>query len=138
LDGENIYSVKTLIDIYKDELHVKKMGLLKDLIKGVSEDKKELKVKFKEAQQNQKVQRMLEEREKSSNERELERYFKEKREQDIKEKLDKIHAKQSQDNWKGKMIFKGHKSILTEDKKILASDSPILQKSMFFGRGNFI
>jgi len=108
------------------------MGLIKNLIKGMGENKKEIKEKFKEAQQNQKVIRMLEEREKSANQRELERYMEEQRESKIKQALDKIHKKQNADNWKGDLIFKGHKSILHEDTKVLSNDRPILgQKNIF-------
>lgn len=108
------------------------MGLLQKLFKGMSEDKKELKAKFKEAEQNEKIQHMLEERKKSSNQRELERYIKEKEESQIKETLDKIHDKQNKENWKGKMIFKGHKSILKDDMSILKNDRPILHKKNIF------
>ena len=108
------------------------MGLLRDLIKGMGEDKKEIKSKFKEAQQNQKVQRMLEEREKSSNQRFLERHIKEQREVKIKEAVDKINMQHTKDSWKSKNIFKGHKSILHEDTKVLENDRPILgQKNIF-------
>lgn len=108
------------------------MGLLQKLIKGMGEDKKEIKLKLKEAQQNKKIEELLEERSKSANQRELERYMKEKRENQIKKVLDEIHKKQNKDNWKGKMIFKGHKNILKEDMKILKNDKPILhQKNIF-------
>ena len=108
------------------------MGILTNLIKGMGENKKEIKQKFKEAQQELKVQTMIEERSKSANQRELERYVKEENEKSIKETLDKIHKKQNADNWKGQSILKSQKSILHEDTKILENDRPILgQKNIF-------
>jgi len=108
------------------------MGLIQNLIKGMGENKKELKAKFKDAQENQKIQKMLDERDKSSNQRELESYFKKQREAQIKEQLDKIHKKQSQDNWKGQSILKSQKSILHEDKKALSTDKSILKQKNIF------
>jgi len=108
------------------------MGLIQNLLKGISENKKELKLKFKEAQQEQKVQHMLEEREKSANQRELERYLKDQKEKIIKEELDKIHKKQNADNWKGKSILKSQTNILKGDKKALANDKSILFSKNIF------
>lgn len=108
------------------------MGFIKNLLKGMSEDKKEIKLKFKEAQQNQKVQHMLEEREKSANQRELEKHYEEQKEKLITEQLEVVRKKQREDTWKGKSILKGHKSILHEDKKAFANDKSIMfQKNIF-------
>ncbi len=108
------------------------MGLIKNLVKGMGENKKEIKLKFKEAQQNLKVQRMIEEREKSSNQRFLERHMREKREEQFKRQVEKINKQQSKDSWKGESILKGHKSILHEDTKILENDKPILGNENIF------
>ena len=108
------------------------MSLIKDVLKGMSEDKKKIKLKFKEAQQNQKVEHMLDERKKSANQRELERYLKEQAEKEITNQLEKIRKRQRQDAWKGESILKGHKNILHEDTKVLSNDKPILgQKNIF-------
>ena len=107
-------------------------GLIQNLIKGMGENKKELKQKFKDAQQDLKIQTMLEERQKSANQRELERYVKEQDEKEITMHLEKIRKKQRADTWKGKSILKSQKSILHEDTKILENDRPILgQKNIF-------
>jgi len=75
---------------------------------------------------------MLEERQKSANQRELERYVKEQDEKEITMHLEKIRKKQRADTWKGKSILKSQKSILHEDTKILENDRPILgQKNIF-------
>ena len=78
------------------------MGLIQNLIKGMGENKKELKQKFKDAQQDLKIQTMLEERQKSANQRELERYVKE---QDEKEK--------SYSNRSGKSVWSFQNSCLS-------------------------
>ncbi len=108
------------------------MGVIKNLLKGMGEDKKEFKQKFKQAQQELKIERLLEERSKSPAQRELEQEMKRESESEMKVLLDKLHQKQRAERWKGKQIFKGHKSILHEDTKILENDRPILgQKNIF-------
>jgi len=67
------------------------MGLIQKLLGKTSEDKEGFKKKFKDAQENEKIERLITERNKSSNRRELERYMKEQEESKIKETLDKIH-----------------------------------------------
>jgi len=106
------------------------MGLLKNLLKG-SGDRKEIKEKLKQAQQDRKVEKMVLEREKSANQRELERYIEERREAQIKEQLDKIHKRQNQENWKSKnMILGGKTTILNNDRPILK------EKNIFHGNKN--
>jgi len=106
------------------------MGLLKNLLKG-SGDRKEIKEKLKQAQQDRKVENMVLEREKSANQRELERYIEERREAQIKEQLDKIHKRQNQENWKSKnMILGGKTTILNNDRPILK------EKNIFHGNKN--
>lgn len=107
------------------------MGILKNLLKKKSEDSEDFKRKFKEAEMNMKIQRRLEEREKSSNERELESYMKRKREEQIKKHLDKIHDKQNKEMWKGSY------DIMKQDKSMLNNDKPILKDNKkLFGKGN--
>ena len=92
---------------------------LMDAIRRMGERKKITKEKFKEAQENQKIEKMLTERAKSSNERELEKYMKDQRELQIKCELDKIHKKQNHENWKGNNPLKSQTSILKNDRPIL-------------------
>ena len=61
--------------IYKTSITCKKMGLIQNLVKGMKENKSDFKEKLKQAQMEDKVQTTLEERKKSSNQRELERYM---------------------------------------------------------------
>ena len=73
------------------------MGLM-NFLKGMGEDKVAIKEKFKEAQQNEKVQTMLDERKKSNNQRFLERHLKEQQEKRFKEEVDKINKQHSKDS----------------------------------------
>ena len=101
------------------------MGLLQNLLKG-SGKKKEFKEKFRQAQEDAKIERTLEERSKSANRRELERYVREQEEAQIKMTLDKIRKQRNQENWKSK------KTILGEKTTILNNERPILQEKKIF------
>ena len=108
------------------------MGKLSNLLKGSSEDRGEFKRLFKEAQMKAKVERLLNERSKSSNQRVLEREMEREAEEELKVQIDKLNMKKTRESWKGKSILKGHKSILHEDTKVLENDRPILsQKNIF-------
>jgi hypothetical protein len=94
------------------------MGLM-ETIRKWSDRKKEKSAKFKELEEDYKLNKMLADRQKSSNERELEAHMKRLREDDIKRKLDSIHDQQTKDNWKSKPILNSQKSILKNDRPIL-------------------
>lgn len=100
------------------------MGL-KDLINKMS-NKEEFKAKLKQAQEDVKIQKTIEERQKSSNERELEKYMKQKREDKIKSELDKIHKQNNSEMWKSKNLILGEKTT------ILKNDRPILMEKNIF------
>ena len=107
------------------------MGVM-DIIRKWKERNAEKSEKFKEMQENDRLQTMLEERKKSSDRRELERYYKEQEEKQIKAQLESIRKQQTKESWKGKNMFGGKATMLKEDKKILTNDRPILlQKSIF-------
>jgi len=101
------------------------MGLIQKLLGRTSEDKIEFKKKFKEAQQEQKIQKLLDERSMSSNERELISIQKKEREAQILEELKKIRHQENKDNWKSN-------SILTKGSSILKDDRPILKEKNIF------
>ena len=105
-----------------------------DMIKKFSEKKSIDKQKFKEAESDLRIQRMLEERQKSSNERELERYLKQKREDNIKSQLDKIHKEQNKEMWSSK------KKLLDKGIPITRNDRPILKEkgNVFLDKKNNI
>lgn len=105
------------------------MGLLQTLAKGISGDKQEFKEKFKEAEMNMKVQKNLEEKQKSSNRRELERLMKQKEEEQIKDALKKIRKQENKENWKSKnMVLSGGTSILKNERPILKEKNIFVDK----------
>ncbi len=116
------------------------MGL-KDLLKKSFVKSEE----FKEMEKDLRMRKMLEQRQKSSNERELERFQEERREEQIKKELEGFRKRKKEeffmhnDMLKQKNIFKGHKSILHQDnsildggKKLFSGKSTMLKGGMFF------
>ncbi len=103
-----------------------------DVLRKMGKNKTESSKKFKDMQEQDRLDTMLEERKKSANERELDKHFKDKREEDIKEKLDVIRKKRNRDTWKGESILKGGKSILHTDKNALSSGKSILKDKNIF------
>lgn len=97
---------------------------LMDTIRKFNENKKEKSSKFKELQEDYRMQKTLEQRQKSNNERELERFMNEKREKMITTQLKKIRKQETKKMWKGNM-FAG-KSTITK------SDRPILKEKNIF------
>ena len=94
--------------------------------------------RFSELQHEMRMQRTLEERQKNSNERELEKYMEEDRQKMIKEQLEKFRKRQQEETWHGKNIlqerniFRGHKSILATDHKALDNGRGILNDKKLF------
>ena len=91
---------------------------------------------FKAEEKRQKILRILEERAKSSNQRELERFMREKREAIIKDELTRIRNKQRKEHFSTglmdrKNIFKGHHSVLDN------GENPVLTFKMKKGRKMF-
>ena len=96
-----------------------------DMVRKWQEKKKEKSEKYKEAEQEMKINKMLEEKQKSSNRRELERYYKDEEEKQIKEALQKINKQRNKDMWKSN-------TILTKGIDILKDDRPILKERNIF------
>lgn len=99
------------------------MGIKDFLKKSFTKDPE-----FQAAAKERKIQRILDEREKGSNERELDRFKEEQRQALIKKRLDAIRKMKTRQSFNtGLMdrtnIFKNHKSILSEDKKILQQEN---------------
>jgi len=105
-------------------MYIKTMGLLQKLLKGGN--KKEFKAKFKAVQEEDRIMEMVEERKKSANRRELERYMKEQEESQIKEALNEINKRRNKENWSSK------KKILDGGTSILRDDRPILKEKNIF------
>jgi len=107
------------------------MGIM-DVIRKMSANKSEKSEKFKEMQEQDRLETMLEERKKSSNRRELEKHLKYQEEKEVKRQLDIIRKQRNKDSWKGDSILKGGKSILHTDKKALSSGKSILKDKNIF------
>jgi len=101
------------------------MGL-KDILAKISGGSSEKNEKFKEMEQEFMLRKKLEEKQKSSNERELERYIKEQREARIKLELQKFRDKQKKETWKSN-------TMLTKGSPILKNERPILQEPDVIG-----
>ena len=108
------------------------MGIM-DIVRKFSEKKKIKSEKYKALEEDYMLQKTLEERQKSANERELERHFKEEREANIKKQLDHLHKKQNAEAWKPKM------NILDSGTPITRTDRPIIkEKNLFLDKKNNI
>ncbi len=107
------------------------MGIM-DIIRRMSENKKEKSEKFKQMQENDRLETMLLERKKSSNQRALEKHYHDEQEKEFKAELDVIRKKQTKDNWKGDSILKNGKSILEDNGKSLSSGKSILKQKNIF------
>lgn len=103
---------------------------------------------FKELQRQDKMRQMLEDRKKSSNERELERFVEEKREEQIKMDLEKSRKIRQEELMKTTVLdksnmFKGKATLLHQDRSVLENNNKLLGHSNFLsskkvkkGRGN--
>ena len=101
----------------------------KEILKNFGSGSKERKERFKELQEEDRLNEMLEDRKKSANERELERFQKEHREKQIKEALNEFRKEREyEDNFlhnplDAPNITKGSSNLLKE-------------KNMFNNKGN--
>ena len=82
-----------------------------DMIRKWNENKKAKSEKFKEMQEDYRLQKMLLEREKSSNRRELEKFEFEQDEKMILQKLEEIRNQKNKDSWKGNNFNSKNKII---------------------------
>jgi hypothetical protein len=106
------------------------MGIM-DIVRKMKGNKSDFKNKLKNAEENLKIDNALMERQKSSNQREVERYFKEQEEKEYKKMLDKIRKERNEENWKSKDL------ILAQKTTMLKTDRPILkEKNLFKNKKN--
>lgn len=84
--------------------------------------------RLKEMQEQRRMERIVEDREKGANERELERFYEEERQKSIKKNLEEFREARKRETWqpkkedqilKQKNIFKNHQNILKQDFNIL-------------------
>ena len=101
----------------------------KEVIQAMGKKNKDRKAKFRELDENARLQKMLEERMKSSNQRELERYMNEDREAEIKEHLEFARKKRDED------IKFNHNPL--NAKNIMKAEWEVMkEKNQFSGKGN--
>jgi len=104
---------------------------IRDIINNWKEKREINNQQFKEMEREFLLRKKLEDRQKSSNERELEKFMKEKREEDIKRQLNEFRNKQRNEMWRGNSILK--------QKSILKNERPILkEKNIFHLKGNML
>ena len=99
------------------------MGL-KELLQKVTGKEDQYKYDFKNEQARRKIQRLLDAREKNANERELERYMEEERQEKIKRALDGYRKKTKREFW--------HSNTMNGGWDILKDDKPILKQKNIF------
>ena len=109
------------------------MGLSKMFKKNIART-----AKFKEAQENARIAKTLADREKSSNERELERFEKEEREKIIKERLANHRNARQQESMEttvlnGENMFKGKGNIMSGGSSVLKNND-----NLFGGKTNMM
>ena len=121
----------------------------KEILEKIGEKKKERKRKFKEMEENFRLRKMLEDRQKSANERELERFQNEEREENVKEALDFYRRKREKDirfnhnpldvpnitaktQWevmKEKNLFTNKKSMFANQPNVIKSNKNLLRNN---------
>lgn len=103
-----------------------------DFVRKIGESRKLKSEKFKKMEEDYRLQKMLEDRQKSSTERELEKIYNKKREERLKQELDKIRHQENREHWTNNSVLKGSKNIMKHENRILDSGSSILkQKNLF-------
>ncbi len=95
---------------------------------------------FKELEKRDKLRHILEERKKSANERELERFNQEDREKLVKMALDKRRKQQRNEFFRTNIfpkenIFKGKQVIMDNDTSVLKNNNKLLHGSNMFLHG---
>ena len=131
------------------------MGL-KDMISNMRERSKERKDKIRQMDEDMRIQEVLENRRKSSNERELEMFQKENREEDIKVQLQKVRKIRDEDikfahnpldtpnvtnhaDWnvlKDNNIFKGKSNMFSNSKSIHKNNPNLLKNNQKLLKSN--
>lgn len=96
------------------------------MLGGIGKNKAEFKKKLQEAQEEKRINDLIEQRAKSSNERDLETRIEKKRQERIKMELDKLRKADSKEMWKSKNSLIGGKMTILKD------DRPILKEKNIF------
>ena len=102
----------------------------KEILQRIGEKKKAKKEIFRKMQEQDRLETMLEERKKSANQRELERYMKEEREKVIKEQLGIMRKRRRDD------IAFNHNPLNVKNITNNTDWEVLKEKNLFSGRGN--
>ena len=122
----------------------------KEIIEKIRENKKRKKAVLTNMEEQMRAREILEDKRKSANERELERYFEEDRQKQIKEKLAFMRKKRDHDikfnhnplnvknitnstDWevlKEKNLFKGKSNMFSGQQSILKNNPNLLKNNM--------
>ena len=105
------------------------MGL-KDMISNMRERSEGRKDKLREMDEQMRIEKILEDRKKSANERELEMFIKEDREENIKEQLHKMRKIRDDD------IKLGHNPLNTPNVIGKTNWEVLKEKNLFKGKSN--
>ena len=103
------------------------------LLQNVLHKFKEKKQKFREADEDMKINRLVSERQKNANERELERFIEEERQKKISTELIKFRKARQKESMRttvfdGKNLFKGQKNIFANHTNMMMNN----QGGLFF------
>ena len=98
------------------------MGFI-DKLREWNARNQEKKMMFQQMQEQRRMEQMVEDRMKSANERELEKYLKEQREARIKQQLNSFREKRKKESWRSANMFGGKATMLNQDKQILSGDN---------------
>ena len=102
---------------------------IKDLVSKLMHRKEEYKQELMEAERQRKIQKILDDRSKNSNERELERFMEEDRQKKIKYHLEKYRKMKRDEWWHGKQML--------NEKYIYKKERPLLkERNLFVGKSN--
>ncbi len=108
-----------------------------DTVRKLAEKKSEKSARFKEMQEEYRLNKMLEDRQKSSAERSIEKYHKDNREKRMQEEVKKIQKIQSKVMWIDNSILKSGNKILDNNNSVLKSGKSMLkQKNIFANNKN--
>ena len=105
------------------------MGLA-DLIRRLGEKNKERKEKIRLLDEEIRLQKLVQDRMKSANERELEKFIEEDRQENINKMLEKMRKKRQQD------IAFGHNPLNVKNITAKTEWEVLKERNMFKGRGN--
>ena len=104
---------------------------LKDIVKNIFKKDE----RFKEMENQRRIEMLLEERSKNSNERELERFHEEERQEFIKDELDRFRQKRREEDRKNTMLQKGN--MFAGGDSILKQPNIFNHKATMFGKSQF-